>query len=61
MDFYQLPLGFGMALSANFEAMNAYSAMTDGEKEQIVERARNARSEAEMHQIVSDILKNRMH
>ena len=32
MDFYKVPLGFGMALARNFPALNAYSAMTDEQK-----------------------------
>ena len=35
MDYYQVPLGFGMALARNFNAMNAYSAMTEAEKREI--------------------------
>lgn len=27
MDFYQVPIGFGMALAMNQPAMNAYTAM----------------------------------
>ena len=42
MDYYQVPLGFGMALARNFNAMNAYSAMTDDQKRAVLERAQNA-------------------
>ena len=47
MDFYQVPLGFGMALARNFNAMNAYSAMTEEQKKAVLERAHKARSEKE--------------
>ena len=57
MDFDQLPIGFGMALAMNPPAFNAYSAMTDAQKQQILSRARNAKSEKEMHDIVSSISK----
>jgi len=30
MDFYKVPIGFGMALAMNQPAMNAYAAMTAG-------------------------------
>ncbi len=60
MDFYKVPLGFGMALAMNFSAMNAYSAMTDEQKQAILDRVHNARSEEEMHQIVNSITANRM-
>jgi len=57
MDFYKVPLGFGMALSMNPNALNAYSAMTEAEKQAILDKAHNASSEQEMHQIVDSIIK----
>ena len=61
MDFYQVPLGFGMALARNFNAMNAYSAMTDEQKKAVLERAHNARSEQEMSQIVNSLARGSTH
>ena len=57
MDFYKVPFGFGMALSMNPNALNAYSAMTEEQKKALLDKAYNARSEQEMHQIVSSIVK----
>lgn len=56
MDFYKVPIGFGMALSMNPPALNAYSAMTDDQKQAILNRAHNANSEQEMHQIVNSLI-----
>ncbi|MGM9549052.1 MAG: hypothetical protein ACI3V5_04330 [Faecousia sp.] len=55
MDFYKVPIGFGMALSMNELAMAAYAAMTEKQKQAILARAHNARSEKEMHDIVAGI------
>lgn len=55
MDYYKIPIGFGMALAMNPPAMNAYSAMTEKEKQQILDKAHNAGSEKEMHDIVNGI------
>lgn len=55
MDYYSLPIGFGMALAMNPPALNAYSAMSEEEKEAVLQRAHNARSEQEMHEIVEGI------
>ena len=55
MNFYKVPIGFGMALAMNRSAMEAYSAMTEGQKQAVLNRARKARSEGEMHRIVSNI------
>lgn len=59
MDFYKVPIGFGMALAMNPPALNAYSAMTDDQKQSILNEAHNARSEKEMHDIVNRISRNR--
>ena len=56
MDFYKVPLGFGMALAMNANALNAYSAMTETQKQAILDKAHNARSEQEMHQIVNNLI-----
>ena len=55
MDFYKVPIGFGMALSMNEPAMAAYANMTEEEKRAILNKAHHARSEAEMHKIVDGI------
>lgn len=55
MDFYKVPIGFGMALAMNPTAMNAYSAMTEEQKQAVLNKAHNARSEREMHQIVNSL------
>lgn len=57
MDFYKVPLGFGMALAMNPTALNAYSSMTEDQKQAILNKAHNARSEQEMHEIVSSMVK----
>ncbi len=55
MDYYKVPIGFGMALAMNQPALNAYSAMTEEQKQDILTRAHNARSEQEMHDIVNSL------
>ena len=55
MDFYKVPIGFGMALAMNPPALNAYSAMTEQQKQEILNKAHNANSEQEMHQIVNGL------
>ena len=55
MDFYKVPIGFGMALAMNQPAMNAYTAMTEDEKQAILNKAHNVRSEREMHDLVNSL------
>lgn len=59
MDFYKVPIGFGLALAADGAAMAAYAAMTEQQKQAILNKAHNARSEREMHDIVSQIVGGR--
>ena len=56
MDFYQVPLGFSMALAMNANALKTYSAMTEMQKQAILDKAHHARSEEEMRQIVNSII-----
>lgn len=55
MDYYKVPIGFGLALSMNGPAMEAYAAMTEEQKQAVINQAHNARSEKEMFQIVAGI------
>ncbi len=56
MDFFKVPLGFGMALAQNFDAMNAYSALSEPEKQALVDKARSTQTEAEMHRLVDGLV-----
>lgn len=60
MDFYKVPIGFGMALAVNEPAMNAYAAMTEDQKQAIINKAHNVRSEKEMHDLVASLANGRM-
>ena len=53
-----LPIGFSMALAQNGPAMTAFAAMDPIAREEILARARLARSKAEMREIVSSIAGN---
>ena len=55
MDFTKVPIGFGMELAQDKMAMQRYSILTKEEKRAILKRARNARNEKEMHEIVASI------
>ena len=55
MDFYKVPIGFGMALAVNEPAMNAYAKMTEAQKQAILNKAHNVRSEKEMHDLAASL------
>ena len=60
MDFYRVPIGFGMALAMDQSAMNAYTAMTEQEKQDVLSKAHNVRSEKEMRDLVASLYGNRI-
>ena len=60
MDFYQVPIGFGLALSANTAAMNRYAHLTEAQKQNILNRAHNVRSEEEMYTLVASLANGTM-
>ena len=43
MDFYKVPIGFGLALSANTAAMNRYAHLAEDQKQEILNKAHNVR------------------
>lgn len=55
MDFYKVPIGFGLALSANTAATNRYAQLSESEKQDILHRAHNVRSEKEMYALVASL------
>ena len=55
MDFYKVPIGFGLALSANTAAMNRYARMTDAEKQAAVEKSRQMHSRVDMERYVDGL------
>lgn len=56
MEFEEVPVGFGTALTRNEDALNAFAMMTKDQKQAIWAKARHAGSKAEMEQIVSEII-----
>lgn len=55
MDFYKVPIGFGMALAQNTAAMNRYAHLTEQQKQDILNKARGVRSEKKMHDLVASL------
>lgn len=60
MDFYKVPIGFGMALAQNEAAMQRYAAMSEAQKQDLLNRAHDVRSEKEMYSLVAGIANGTM-
>ncbi len=55
MKKYEMPIGFGMALAQNPEAMEKFSALSEDKKKEIIDGTHSIKSKKEMHQYVSNI------
>lgn len=51
----EMPVGFGMALAMNPKAMEKFSALSQNEKQKIINGTHNVSSKAEMKQYVDNI------
>ena len=60
IDFYKIPIGFGLALSANTAAMNRYAQLNESQKQDILNKAHNVRSEKEMYSLVASLANGTM-
>lgn len=50
-----MPMGFAFQLSMNEKAMENFAGMSEGEKKQVLDAARNVTSKEQMRGIVSDL------
>ena len=57
MDYNQMPLSFGLALTSNRMALDRFVDMTDDEKIELIERSRGMMSKDEMDGLVRSLVK----
>lgn len=55
VPFAGVPMGFGMALAMNEKALDGYAKLTEAQKEELINRSRDAKSKEEMERIVNSI------
>ena len=55
MDYQNLPVDLGFAITTNRAAMDRFVDMTDDEKEEFIERSRGAMSGKEIEKLVSSL------
>lgn len=56
MDKFEMPVGLGMALAQNPEAMQKFSSLTDKQKWEVVSGTHAVESRKEMQQYVQNII-----
>lgn len=57
MDYNNIPLNLGVALTTNRVAMDRFVDMSDDEKEEFIERNRGVMSESEIDKLVNSLAK----
>ena len=55
-DGPDLPQGFAMALAQNPNAMDAFSALSEEQRQQVLDKSRRIRSRAEMRSYVDSLV-----
>lgn len=56
MDYNQMPLGLGLAITSNRAAMDRFVDMTDDEKKEFIERGRDTMSKSELDNLVNSLV-----
>ena len=60
MNSNDVPIGFGFALSSCTAAMNHYAHLPEERKQEILQKARNTRSDKEMYDLVASLANNQL-
>ncbi len=55
MDYNNLPLDLGLAITTNRAAMDRFVDLTDDEKEEFIERRRGVMSQSEIDRLVGSL------
>ena len=55
MDFTNVPIGFGLALSSNTAAMNRYAHLTEAQRQAVLSKAHKVSSDKEMYALVAKL------
>lgn len=54
----EVPIGFGMALAGNLDAMTYFANLNEDKKQQVISQTTEIRSKNEMQQFVSSLSNN---
>lgn len=57
MDYNQMPLDLGIAITSNRAAMDRFVDMSDDEKSEFIERSRGVMSKSEIDKLVDSLVK----
>lgn len=55
----EIPLGLGMALAQNMDAMRVFSSLSDSSRQNVIDRSRQVNSKQEMEHLVSGLTEDK--
>ena len=58
MNGTELPMGFGMALAQNMEALNKFAQLSETQKQEIIDSTHNINSKDDIKKLVNKIAAN---
>ena len=58
MERHEMPVGFGMALAQNPDAMQKFASLSEKKKHEIIRGIHSVKSREDMRRYVSDIVSN---
>lgn len=58
LDEHNIPIGFGMALAENLDAMNYFAGLDNFSKQQVIAKSHQMHSKEAMHDFVSSLGNN---
>lgn len=56
MEQNEMPVGFAMALAMNPQAMQKFSALSEGKKQEVIAGTHSIKSKEEMHRYVNSLV-----
>lgn len=55
----EIPLGLGMALAQNMDAMRVFSSLSESSRQNVIDRSRQVNSKQEMEHLVSRLTEDK--
>ena len=55
----EIPLGLGMALAQNMDAMRVFSSLSESSRQNVIDRSRQVNSKQEMERLVAGLTEDK--
>lgn len=55
LNDHEIPIGLGMALAQDLDAMQQFSSLSDAQKKEVIQKTHQVKSKQEMKNLVSNL------